>query len=510
MMKSSILDVGLKRNKLKEINIYLRIQKLPWQVYFALIILLGLGLRLYQLGRYSFWVDEVGVAQAEQMPGLDGTIAIVKSHAMAMPLDYITGWMVARVCTTEICLRMPSVIWGTLTLLVSFYLFSVLTNTKVALFACFFLALSPFHIRYSQELRFYASMVFFYVLTTYLLWKALSKFSIKRWFLFVLSMVVGVYFHVYVIFTLVNGALWLVFSVKNMSDRKRTLAAFFLSCLVILSAFLPGFLYFSPQTRLTYPFNNSSIFYSLLVGLGWMPDLGITSYIYLVWYLFWVSLDLFAIYLLIRRQNSVMVAWLASILFQLCFIIYSDSHWGYFVDGRQFLFITPFMCLLSSMALVHLFNLNGEFITVGEKGNYPVLRPVSIIILVGIFLLSYSPALITYYTNVKSLGREIAQRLAIYWRPGDRIIVMPLYDPLLYQYYLLRMGRVDISTSLDGVDIQKLTTLNELKDDSLLITPGDLRSDQYNYILSLGFHLDQIGKYTLAQPQVLWVRRAVQ
>lgn len=77
--------------------------------YFLYIILAsGFFLRIYQLGRNSLWFDEVEQVLVEQQPTLLGALGVVRTYFMAMPLDYVVGWMVNRVCTTEACMRIPS------------------------------------------------------------------------------------------------------------------------------------------------------------------------------------------------------------------------------------------------------------------------------------------------------------------------------------------------------------------------------------------------------------------
>ena len=73
---------------------------------------------------------------------------------MAMPLDYVTAWTMARISHTEGWLRLPEALWGFLTLLAGYKLCLELSGKKqLALFAMLMMALSPILIEYSQELR---------------------------------------------------------------------------------------------------------------------------------------------------------------------------------------------------------------------------------------------------------------------------------------------------------------------------------------------------------------------
>lgn len=148
-----------------------------------MLTLLGGGLRLLQLGHDSFWFDEAGVAKIITVQSLAEFVNLVRSHVMAVPLDYAVTWLVGQQCNTETCLRLPSALWGTLTLPVGYLLCWELFNSRVARRAILLMALSPFLVQYSQELRFYSSLVFFYLLSTYLLYRALTTPGKKFWIL---------------------------------------------------------------------------------------------------------------------------------------------------------------------------------------------------------------------------------------------------------------------------------------------------------------------------------------
>lgn len=140
----------------------------------ALILLVGFGLRIFQLGHDSLWGDEAGIAVLASFGSVRDVLAGAQAHVMAMPLDYVVAWLAARISLSEFMLRLPAVLWGTLTLSIAYRLFAEVYERKTALIAALLLALSPLHVQYSQELRFYAALVFFYCAATYTLLRALK------------------------------------------------------------------------------------------------------------------------------------------------------------------------------------------------------------------------------------------------------------------------------------------------------------------------------------------------
>jgi len=157
------------------------------------ISLIGLILRIYKLGKNSLWFDEIGVALAIQPSDFETLLGNVRSHVMAMPLDYVVRWVFSRHCLSEACLRFPSALWGSLTIPISFFLFRRLVDTRKAIISTLFLTLNPLHLYYSQELRFYSPLCFFYILSTLALLSATQKPVFINWLRFVLIYVVGSY-----------------------------------------------------------------------------------------------------------------------------------------------------------------------------------------------------------------------------------------------------------------------------------------------------------------------------
>jgi len=131
------------------------------------VILIASALRLFQLGHDGLWVDEINVAQAAVQPTVKEAVNVFRNHVMPMPFDYIIAWLVARVSIEESALRLPAAIWGILAVAVSYLLYKRLSNREMALIGALLLAVSPMHLHYSQELRFYSALIFFFYYPIY-------------------------------------------------------------------------------------------------------------------------------------------------------------------------------------------------------------------------------------------------------------------------------------------------------------------------------------------------------
>jgi uncharacterized membrane protein len=166
---------------------------------------LGLILRLYNLGKYSFWNDEAGQALAAIQPNIHDFFSIIRNHAMAMPFDYIITRFLSSIYFSEFFLRIPSVIWSVLTIFVIYHTFFHIffhyqARKFIASTVSFLFAISPIHIYYAQEMRFYSSLAFFYWLSTLVLFLFIKNPNKKLWSLLTAISIIGIFFHPYVLY----------------------------------------------------------------------------------------------------------------------------------------------------------------------------------------------------------------------------------------------------------------------------------------------------------------------
>jgi 4-amino-4-deoxy-L-arabinose transferase-like glycosyltransferase len=119
------------------------------------ILLLALGLRLFELTGQSLWYDE-GVS-AYMTPRSFAEIAVSTSVDIHPPLYYwlLSIWAVPF-GQGEVALRGVSVLLGTLMVWTTWGLGRTLAGEAVGLAAAVLLAISPLAVQYSQEVRMYA------------------------------------------------------------------------------------------------------------------------------------------------------------------------------------------------------------------------------------------------------------------------------------------------------------------------------------------------------------------
>lgn len=110
------------------------------------IALLALALRIYQIGGESLWLDEwLSLRGAERMDHLN-------RHRPVFYL-FLRGWLWFG--GSDVWVRLPAVIFGTIGILLLFPVARRLADTSVALIACLIMAVAVPELDHSQEVRMY-------------------------------------------------------------------------------------------------------------------------------------------------------------------------------------------------------------------------------------------------------------------------------------------------------------------------------------------------------------------
>jgi len=181
-----------------------------------LILLGGFLLRLYQLGAQSLWYDETVSAFLASQSAAD--LIAHTARDIHPPLYYLLLrlWTFAA-GDSEFALAFFSVFWGMLLIAITYRIARHLVDTPTGLLAALLVAVSPFHVWYSQEVRMYTLGSFLGMVTLYALarlWRATGR-PWRLWIAWISAAAVGLYTLYYFAFLLVaenlfvlGNALW--------------------------------------------------------------------------------------------------------------------------------------------------------------------------------------------------------------------------------------------------------------------------------------------------------------
>ena len=176
------------------------------------ILFLGFILRLIQINQ-SLWLDEATsaiVARDLSWNEIWNSFLIKDFHP---PLYYFALKIWSLIFgTSEIVLRMLSVIFGTLTIWIIYLIGKKIKSKLTGTVAALFLATAPLHVYYSQEARMYAMTSFFVAISVYFFLKSnWFKFSVSLALIALtdyLSLLILPIFWVYGIYTKKNKVWW--------------------------------------------------------------------------------------------------------------------------------------------------------------------------------------------------------------------------------------------------------------------------------------------------------------
>jgi uncharacterized membrane protein len=208
-----------------------------------LIIALGAALRMYRLGAESFWLDEAYSVELASFPTSEVLHELVINDVHPPLYYFVVHFWIKLFGDSEWSVRFISVLFGVLAIPLIFLLALQLFDRVTGLFAAALLALSQFHIGFSQEGRMYAMLVSLTLLSFYFFLKLLEgKRSRLAFVAYVASSTLMMHTHIYSFFIIIAQNIYfltLAFTAKEIF--KRSLKRWLLAQLVLALLFVPWF-----------------------------------------------------------------------------------------------------------------------------------------------------------------------------------------------------------------------------------------------------------------------------
>lgn len=172
-----------------------------WLIILA-ISTAGFLLRMFQLGKKSISFDEFYSVTIASEKSFGKMITLFTSTEVHPPLYHFLLHFWLTLGKSELILRLPSVVFGTLIVIATYCLGKVLFNKKVGAIAAFITAISPFQVVHSQEVRMYTMVTLLVVLSFIFLLFAMNKGGVRYWIGYVMTIVLAMYTHYYAILIL--------------------------------------------------------------------------------------------------------------------------------------------------------------------------------------------------------------------------------------------------------------------------------------------------------------------
>jgi len=181
------------------------------------VLLIAVSLRLYGLGAHSLWYDEAASLYLGQHSVAPGVLMDAKLSPEPPLNPLLTRWWQALVDTTtglavtspwhDFLLRLMPFFFGVAAVpLVYALTLRLFQDRTTALFAMALFAISPFQIRYAQELRVYSLYVLLALLAVWCMVRALEEGRRWQWAGMVAALAASMYAHFF--------SMWLIFTLN--------------------------------------------------------------------------------------------------------------------------------------------------------------------------------------------------------------------------------------------------------------------------------------------------------
>jgi mannosyltransferase len=188
------------------------------EILVVAILLIGFSLRVYDLGTESLWIDEGTSIQLARL-SLPQIIEN-RSQSVNPPLYFIVlHYWVRLFGESEFSIRLPSVVFGSLALVMIYRLGDLIFGKKVGTLSCLLLAISVFHISYSQEARGYSLMGLLALISMFFFIKLLVRANFAFLIGYVFSSSLLMYNHFFGLLIIVAQNIYLITMIIFSEDE---------------------------------------------------------------------------------------------------------------------------------------------------------------------------------------------------------------------------------------------------------------------------------------------------
>ena len=221
-------------------------------VALGIVIVVGLVLRLRDLGARSLWVDELfSVGLAAQSPSTILTVLYGEEANMALYYGFMYLWVrIVGAGADEAWMRLPSVLFGVAGLWALYRLGSRLDRPTTGIVAAGLAAINAYHIEMSQEARAYTMWALLVTLSWLALIDALDSGKRRDWLRYVAWTSVAFYAHLFTLFII--AAQVSVVATRSRVSEWRVLVASGVCVIALCLPFVPFFLVNSDGSQILH------------------------------------------------------------------------------------------------------------------------------------------------------------------------------------------------------------------------------------------------------------------
>ncbi len=195
------------------------------------IIVVTASTRLYGLDRQSVWYDEVYEEKVSKLLFSNDrpfdTSRLYLLHSLFIhPMTKIFPG-------SDFALRIPTFVFGLISVPLLFFLGRRLFNEKVGLLASFLLAISPFHIWHSQDARMYALQWMLALISMLFFLRTLEQPNRGNYIGYLISTTAGLYTHHLTVFLLLLQGLYILIFLRKYKEQFFKWVGLFITVIIL-------------------------------------------------------------------------------------------------------------------------------------------------------------------------------------------------------------------------------------------------------------------------------------
>ena len=311
----------------------------------CVIISIAIALRIYRLGDRNLWHDEIFAIFFHRFSFPDITRVLIRA-----PLHIVVVNIVTRLFyRNEFWTRLPAMIFGCASIPFVYLLGKRLFNRHVGLVGAFLLAISPFHIWYSQTAVRYTQAVFFITLSSYLFICCVREDKNWLWIIFSFIQIMAVYTS-YLSFIMIVPQMAILF----LLERGKYVKKLVLSWSVVILFFLPWVTTFLHQISSLYEnfwIPDTKLFFIYATLCNFNLGFTVTTQMFFISFVFWLSIFVFSLLPGCKEYRQSLVVTLLFCLLPIVSIFIISLWWKAIYLSRLMILFLPFYLLIISFGI---------------------------------------------------------------------------------------------------------------------------------------------------------------
>jgi uncharacterized membrane protein len=195
------------------------------------ILILSFILRIYKIGYYGLWLDEIYSLWYSKSDFFSITRKLFSGGPHPPFYFWFLHFWIKFFGDSLFVLRLPSLVFGIITIYLIYWIANTLFDKRAGLYSAFLGAIFLHHIFHSQEVRMYTLLPLLSFLSFFLFYRISKEDKRSLKFLYFTITLIMIYTHFYGLLVMFAQ---LCYGLIFLKEKKKKIIHFFLMCLILL------------------------------------------------------------------------------------------------------------------------------------------------------------------------------------------------------------------------------------------------------------------------------------